>query len=259
MDSKKDNDMSAKSLGASIFLGEDSAVVLMSKKAEKLVSALYMIVKFIPENDPLSEVLKRQGVHLLSFITRAAVSRSIGSPDVCLEVRTLVLEIVSLLGVAHMSGSVSDMNYALIVKEFTNLVELFEKNKNSSSSLSFPREMFEVNIQGATNTTGFSNLHLQKQGSTYSQVKDNNLSFNKKTNNVLNKELSVSGTEKKQDRSELILNVFKKEKRTLGVKDVAVFVTDCSEKTIQRELLSLVARGVLRKEGERRWSKYTLS
>ncbi|MEK7192982.1 MAG: hypothetical protein AAB682_02490 [Patescibacteria group bacterium] len=42
-----------------------------------------------------------------------------------------------------------------------------------------------------------------------------------------------------------------------SVKDISSFVTDCSEKTIQRELLSLVSLGTLGKTGERRWSKYS--
>jgi hypothetical protein len=42
------------------------------------------------------------------------------------------------------------------------------------------------------------------------------------------------------------------------VKDVSAVVKDCSEKTLQRELLALVAQGVLKKEGERRWSSYVL-
>jgi len=42
------------------------------------------------------------------------------------------------------------------------------------------------------------------------------------------------------------------------VKDFAKVITDISEKTIQRELLDLVQRGVIKKEGERRWSRYSL-
>jgi len=45
----------------------------------------------------------------------------------------------------------------------------------------------------------------------------------------------------------------------LTIKDFTKNIKDCSEKTIQRELLAMVAKGVLKKEGERRWSKYFLS
>lgn len=60
-----------------------------------------------------------------------------------------------------------------------------------------------------------------------------------------------------QNRTQLILGTLKKGQE-LTIKDIAVSVTGCSEKTIQRELLALVAKGVLKKKGERRWSRYSL-
>ena len=61
----------------------------------------------------------------------------------------------------------------------------------------------------------------------------------------------------KNNRREIILSMLKSGVK-LTIKDFAKNIKDCSEKTIQRELLSLVSEGVLKKEGERRWSKYFL-
>jgi DNA-binding transcriptional ArsR family regulator len=41
------------------------------------------------------------------------------------------------------------------------------------------------------------------------------------------------------------------------IKDIAEIITDVSEKTIQRELNSLIEKGQVIREGERRWSKYS--
>lgn len=43
------------------------------------------------------------------------------------------------------------------------------------------------------------------------------------------------------------------------IKDIADVVNDCSEKTIQRDLNNLINQGVVKREGERRWSRYTIS
>ena len=59
----------------------------------------------------------------------------------------------------------------------------------------------------------------------------------------------------KNSRQDIILSMLKSGVK-LTIKDFAQNIKDCSEKTIQRELLSLVSKGVLKKEGERRWSKY---
>lgn len=42
------------------------------------------------------------------------------------------------------------------------------------------------------------------------------------------------------------------------IKDIAEVITDVSEKTIQRELNSLIEKGQVIREGERRWSKYSI-
>jgi hypothetical protein len=43
------------------------------------------------------------------------------------------------------------------------------------------------------------------------------------------------------------------------IKDIAEVITDVSEKTIQRELNSLIEKGQVIRQGERRWSKYSVA
>ena len=42
------------------------------------------------------------------------------------------------------------------------------------------------------------------------------------------------------------------------IKDIAEVITDCSEKTIQRDLNALIEAGEVERHGERRWSRYTV-
>jgi DeoR/GlpR family transcriptional regulator of sugar metabolism len=59
------------------------------------------------------------------------------------------------------------------------------------------------------------------------------------------------------DRADRIKTVLEA-KPEATVKDVAEIITDVSEKTIQRELNSLIEKGQVVREGERRWSKYSV-
>jgi DeoR/GlpR family transcriptional regulator of sugar metabolism len=43
------------------------------------------------------------------------------------------------------------------------------------------------------------------------------------------------------------------------IKDLTDIITDVSAKTIQRDLNSLIERGEVIRQGERRWSKYSLA
>lgn len=43
------------------------------------------------------------------------------------------------------------------------------------------------------------------------------------------------------------------------IKDISEIVTDCSEKTIQRELNAMIEDNIVIRQGERRWSRYSLA
>lgn len=57
------------------------------------------------------------------------------------------------------------------------------------------------------------------------------------------------------DRAFAVLDVVRKN-NGVSIKDIASVVRNCSAKTIQRELGSLIEKGLVRREGERRWSLY---
>jgi hypothetical protein len=59
----------------------------------------------------------------------------------------------------------------------------------------------------------------------------------------------------KQERANQILEVIRA-RQGASIKEIAAVVKGCGEKTIQRELAALIEEGLVRKEGERRWSVY---
>jgi hypothetical protein len=70
-----------------------------------------------------------------------------------------------------------------------------------------------------------------------------------------------SGWLSKTKRKDIILN-FIKDKGVVTIKDICKIkdksIVSCSEKTIQRELMSLIKEGVIKREGDKRWTKYSL-
>jgi predicted HTH transcriptional regulator len=93
---------------------------------------------------------------------------------------------------------------------------------------------------------------------TTSVESNNDSGLEQEVNNKNTKANSGSADKnKKLYRREAILRVLQT-KDNCGVKDFTDAVPDFSEKTIQRELLSLVESGLVVKLGERRWSTYSL-
>ena len=60
-----------------------------------------------------------------------------------------------------------------------------------------------------------------------------------------------------RSRKDRILDIIK-DKGEATIKDISSNVTDCSEKTIQRELIDLIKDNIILRDGERRWSKYKM-
>lgn len=60
-----------------------------------------------------------------------------------------------------------------------------------------------------------------------------------------------------RSRRERILDIIK-DKGEATIKDISTTITDCSEKTIQRELIDMIKDSIILRDGERRWSKYKL-
>ncbi|MFT5280617.1 MAG: putative transcriptional regulator [Flavobacteriaceae bacterium] len=60
------------------------------------------------------------------------------------------------------------------------------------------------------------------------------------------------------ERTRAILQVVK-DKKKVSIKDISEIILDCSEKTIQRTLNELIDKGLVAKEGDKRWSTYSLS
>ena len=67
----------------------------------------------------------------------------------------------------------------------------------------------------------------------------------------------------KKQRRDSIINIIKNSGESSTIKDIKIKIDTerigmsiCSEKTLQRELVSMIKDGVLKKTGEKRWSRY---
>jgi hypothetical protein len=157
------------------------------------------------------------------------------------------LKIVSLLQVAHLGGIVSKMNFDILKYEFETLTKMVETQERgiNTKGVVFPDQFFTVE-----NHTG----QIPPVESKGQSVLSDRLS-------VKSSQSTVKPTEQKQkdksNRQDIILSLLRKG-GDLGIKDFTTLIKDCSEKTIQRELVSLVSKGQVTKEGEKRWSRYSL-
>lgn len=250
----------------------------ISKKANKLASAVYLVTSFFSDQEPLKWKLRELSTHLatasMSFKSYLFDERDYAG----LENRQSVLEIVNLLQVAKNVGLISEANMELLNNEFSKYLE----------NIGFPPALEERDGRAVLSEKFFSEPTKARELPSHepeNQVKDK---FEEKPSQrpvapampegylpsvrpesrvqaSLNKAVGVSKplkefgavSVKKNSRQSVIINLLKRKKEIM-IKDVSPLISGCSEKTIQRELQAMVAAGILKKIGEKRWSRYTL-
>jgi DeoR-like helix-turn-helix domain len=232
IDTAKSVDNKANSLATS---GPEADFFAVTKKTEKLASAVYLITGLLSDSEPMKWSLRKKVSELLSFVLTYKNIRQSEFPAFVQVVNAKVAEVISLMEVSVLGGLISQMNFAIIEKEFGNLTTIISSltNKTDVTNNIIPVSFFDAS-QFVSAPTEYAR----------SVVKDN----------VSVKDIGVF---KSNNRQGIILGLLKK-KKELSIKDIAMVIKDVSEKTIQRELVSLIDAGVISKTGERRWSKYSL-
>lgn len=147
--------------------------------------------------------------------------------------------LISFLNISSVSGLISSMNSSIIIREIEMLMEFLHKN--------IPHEVHSAGY--ILSDTFFATDTAQPLD------KGHNLVL-RTLDKPKNKTILIK--DKKNSRQENIINLLKKDSN-LTIKDFTKVIKDCSEKTIQRELILLVEKGLIKRIGERRWSTYSLA
>jgi hypothetical protein len=240
-----------------------------NKKTEKLVTALYMITDCMETDDALKGKLRMLGVELLSDMYKLPILSPVEKHAYITTALTRINEIVAFIEIAHTIGFVSEMNGNILKKEFNLLMGELNSYQAENQNTSFGGILFE-NQKNSSFALNEKMFHIDEKIPKISQVssvqgsniKDNKggyeMSFRNKNLTTLssqNKGPSKDIIANKKDRSEKILALIK-DKKEVSIKDISIAFAECSEKTIQRELNSLVSKGQIKKVGAKRWSKY---
>lgn len=254
MESKKD--IVAGELKKQTSVQKKNAIsVFMNKKTEKIAAAVYMLTDLIPVSDPLRSELRKNVLELLS------VTFSGDESEQEIAVR-LSRKLLSLLQVAQYARLISEMNCNIFRREIETLIGHIESRYSRAGELYLPGVFFQVeSLAHVPDATEKENVFYKGQNKRQESLMSLNVRESTRENiqgqafPESNKNMHLD----KKDRKEEILNFFRTVKRAdVSIKDISAVIRDCSEKTIQRELIDSVQKGILKKDGERRWSRYSL-
>ena len=209
----------------------------LANKSEKLASAIYLVTGFFSDQEPLKWKLRSLASEFISSLMSLKNDFSKEKEVAISETKTLILKITKLLSLAKNAGLVSAENHDLMEVEFVKYL----------NNLDYP-----VSISDFLNTEP-PRPKIKDTGNTL-MIKDKN------EYGTPERSLKGFGTVsvKKNSRQSIIISILKRKKEVM-IKDVTPLIEGCSEKTIQRELSEMVRAGVIRRIGEKRWSRYSLA
>lgn len=205
------------------------------KKTEKIVSAVFFIIskrQGIPQDNVVRADLERRAKDThsvaLSLLNLEPEAASYG-------MQTLLHGLValdSILRVYAAMGGISEGNRETISIEIDGVQRSMRRYLGDSAfalEVATEPEHHQPRV-GATPTQKSPRLEGPANVSTPS---------------------AAAGT----TRRDRILDIVR-DSNGVSIKDISLVITDCSEKTIQRDLMSLIEDGLIKREGERRWSRY---
>lgn len=234
---------------------------IVFKKSEKLATAIHMLTDFFDDKESLKWHLREESISFLSFVN--SFVHNPGSRILPSEIEAHIQGVLSLLELGRNSRLISPMNFSILREEYRRIAGVLYGNiesKEGSSDFEFPEKFFSEKIpheiSAHTEDSGREPAIKDRDFSVKNHIKDlgENNDFNVKTHDFYG---DSSGTYKKGFRREAILKILRT-KGEITIKDIAYLVKGISEKTIQRELVSLISEGIVRREGKKRWSRYVL-
>ncbi|MEI6660032.1 MAG: hypothetical protein WCK91_01250 [bacterium] len=236
-----------------------------TKKTEKIITAVYMVTDYVDESEPIRSKLRSVGIDLLSDIYELSTAATIDKESHISRVLSRIHETISFLEIASSIGFISDMNTSILKRELAVLVGDMQdfRSKDHAKTFTLSDELFSVPQISQMQSTKeiFSYKGQIKDTRLDSSMSDRNGVFNADSS-YAKRQLSPINQITKEDRVAKILSIVKDKVDTSGkypelsIKDISYRIPECSEKTIQRELNSLVESGQIRKTGAKRWSRY---
>jgi hypothetical protein len=215
-----------------------------------------MVTDCIDFDDALKTKLRSLGVELLSDMYKFSIFSVVDKHTHISTSISRTNEIISFIDIASTIGFISDMNAGILRREFSGLISELESHLPKKQQFSFVlnEEMFAI-------PRPLSEIkRTEYKGQTIGQSIGHDKGHESPPRSDLRSEHPSSvrrGGNSKTDRSEKIIFLMKV-KGEVSIKDISTTFTECSEKTIQRELNDLILKGQVKKIGEKRWSRYSL-
>lgn len=284
MDYKKDNSQRSV-MSHRPASGLEAFSIALPKKCERLSTAIYLVTNFLSDIEPMKPRLRTLS---LDFVRDATLLKNGGygvEANVLESLRSNIIETLTLLELAFVSGLISEMNFTLLKREYSALrdtIEVkkasresrtdsvlgdtffgsaFNREENISSPVLHPRSELTGSLEERFPKSAFAPKSSPTMSFRMSDRKNvealkSDLAGTPEGRTLVGPHRAITNVQKEGRRARILKLI--KDNREVTIKDITNHFPELSEKTIQREISTLVEANVLKKFGERRWSRYAI-
>lgn len=224
------------------LLNNDNYYRHIFKKTEKIVSVVFYILNNT-DVDKKSETLISNIASKAHFAHENALRtlevKPVSSKEVLEQFAQSLVGLDSTLRIAAAANAITQDVLAVIIGEIDSVLrglKTYITNDSTTDELTFAPSMHSgFSVEAGVNRVRPERKRVQ-----------NNVTVPTTT--------SASTASDRRERIKTILEA----KKEATIKDISEIISDCSEKTIQRELNVMIEENVVKRQGERRWSKYSI-
>lgn len=222
----------------------------------ELTLALYRVTDFFPKGEPLRKHLREKANEVFGGILEYA--HSFDTPQ---KAATLLAEIEAIKGYLEIARSlrwVRPINITVLEREYNFLADFLNKELDSEKKAS-PQPSSDSNIVNEV-------IEPLSTWDEFTAKEDN--SGEKAVQPTMSDRKEVMSDRKNEGLKSISSDITKRQKKIVEylrqnsrakISDFYSFFNDISSKTIQRDLQDLTARNILKKDGEKRWTVYSLN
>ena len=236
-------------------------------RSNRLATAVFAVSNLMDKDEDFKSKIKNLSLEIVYLSVNLKDINFVDGSEVFSEIEKKSLLLMSLLNIASISGLISSMNGDVLREEFKSFVsdiktfaDKFEDKKYGSIKNVFNQREYLTDAV-LDNQKDIESVKTVERALNIGQ----NIHANFASDGVANNQFEAkkdgvngNGHKRKDLRKNAILDFIKRHNE-VGIKDIVPNVVGCSEKTVQRELISLINEGKIKKSGERRWSRYSVA
>lgn len=204
------------------------------KKTERIVSVIFYILNSVPETKKTQshiEDIQHAARSVHDGILQSLETRRYAAEDVVRGVAHALITLESKLTVAQVSGVITPSVLSVFKNEIDAVLRGMNRYIGEDSELLFPESVTDT--QAPVSSPAPARTLAQTTRTAQAQP---------------------SAQPDRRERIKVILEA----KGEASIKDISDIISDVSEKTIQRELNAMIDDNLVKRQGERRWSRYSL-